>query len=265
MNPRLLPLAFALAAASLGAAEGAPVRTAPQLLTAKGHDMTYFVSLPPGHDAKKTWPVLVVIPDAARDFEGNLAAFLREGGETPWIFVAPMVVTSGGSGYRAAESYRYSDAVWNRISREGDFKFDSDGLFAVLADVAERFGGDRRPFLTGWEAGGHTVWALLLQRPEAFRGVVPVSTNWRGRWVTPETFGKDPSRAKLPVRVLFCGKLAGAGEAGRQAWFEQTREVMDLAKSHGFGNITLQVLDGRPHGPLAADVLAVLSTLHPPR
>ena len=65
MKTRLLPIAFALAAASFGAAEGAPVRTAPQLLTAKGHDMTYFVSLPPGHDAKKTWPVLVVIPDAA--------------------------------------------------------------------------------------------------------------------------------------------------------------------------------------------------------
>ena len=26
-------------------------------------------------------------------------------------------------------------------------------------------------FLTGWEAGGHTVWALALRHPDRWRGV----------------------------------------------------------------------------------------------
>ena len=47
--------------------------------------------------------------------------------------------------------------------------FDIDGIAAVSADVRKLYHGESRYFLTGWEAGGHTVWALLLGHPEEVR------------------------------------------------------------------------------------------------
>ena len=36
--------------------------------TATAHPIHYFVSLPQGWNAQRTWPVIVVIPDAEREF-----------------------------------------------------------------------------------------------------------------------------------------------------------------------------------------------------
>lgn len=249
--------------AALGAAANASEasgRTKPELRTAAGHVMKYWVSRPAGWEKGKTYPVVVVIPDATRDFEGNLAAFEKAGAATPFLFVAPHVVTSGGNrGYREAPSYRYSAADWNEVDRLGDFDFDATGIAAAVADVRRLDGGEERYFLTGWEAGGHTVWALLFQHPEAMRAVAPVSPNYRGRWITEAEFSKSPARATLPVKILFCGKLSGQEEAGRQFWFTQSREAVRVAESHGFKKVPFEELEGRPHGPLAADVLAFFS------
>src|SRR5678816_2490171 len=83
-------------------------RSAPEIYAATGHVMKYAVSLPARWTRDRAWPVVVVIPDATRDFAGNLAEFTTKGASTPFIFVAPHVVTSGGArGYRSAPGYRY--------------------------------------------------------------------------------------------------------------------------------------------------------------
>lgn len=248
-------------APSAGFAEGGPARpaqrAAPELRTATTHPMQYWLSLPAGHTPRQRWPVLVVVPDAGRDFAGNLATFAAAAADEPLILVAPIVLTSGGR--RRGEPFPYDDAAWKTADRAGDFGFDRDGLAAVLADVRRLDGGEERVAITGWEAGGHTVWALLFQRPEWFRAVIPVSTNYLGRWMTEGDFSHDPSRAGLPVTVLFCDRQAGDLEAARQHLLAQTRDALAVASAHGFGNLTERILDGRAHGPLAADVLATLA------
>lgn len=235
-------------------------RAAPQTYTARGSVMKYTVSLPAGWSADRTWPVVVVIPDASRDFAGNLAAFVAAGGSTPFIFVAPHVVTSGGSrGYREAPGFQYSAADWAEVDRLGEFRFDEEGVAATIADVHTRFHGDERVYLTGWEAGGHTVWALLLRHPEWFRAVAPVTTNFQGRWLDA---GPPPAKpAELPaVRVVFCGGTCLPPE-GRRTLMTQTEAAIARAKSQGFGEIAVVVGEGTTHGPLAADVLAWFATL----
>jgi dienelactone hydrolase len=215
--------------------------------------MKYTVSLPANWTRDRTWPVVVVIPDAARDFAGNLAAFVTAGATTPYIFVAPHVVTSGGSrGYREAPGFQYTAADWREVDRLGDFRFDEEGIAATIADVRERFHGDDRVYLTGWEAGGHTVWALLFRHPERFRAVAPVTTNFQRRWLDAD----QPARpAEAPaVRVFFCGADCVAPEVRRNV-MAQTEEAIALARSRGFGEIEIDVREGTKHGPLAADVL----------
>jgi dienelactone hydrolase len=233
-------------------------RAPPELVTVDGGVMKYWVSKPAAWSADRSWPVVVVIPDAGRDFAGNLDAFVQAGADGEFVFVAPMVVTSGGArGYREAPGFRYSASDWAEVDRVGDYRFDEDGIAAVVADVATRFHGERRVFLTGWEAGGHTVWALVLRHPEWFRAVAPVTPNFQGRWLDappapPAPAAPDPAPA---IAVFVCGDPCMPPEQ-RTAIMTQTANAIAQTAARGLGNPAIQVVDGAPHGPLAAAVLA---------
>jgi dienelactone hydrolase len=248
LSALLLPCAFAFPA--LAADPGTVLKTA------TAHPMKYHLSLPQGWTFAKTWPVAVIIPDASRNFEGNIEAFVKARGALPYVLVAPHVVTSGGANYRLSGTYRYSDADWKNVTDAGDWRFDEEGIAAVLADVRKLFGGEEKIFLTGWEAGGHTVWALTFRHPEWFRASAPVSPNWRGRWVAEADFSSAPARADLPVKVLFCDREKVDAHVGWDAWLGQSKDAMKLAEAHGFRNVSVANLPGRPHGPLADDVIA---------
>lgn len=233
-----------------------PAAAAPAVVlkSATTHPMKYHLSLPEGWTAGRPWPVVVLVPDASREFEANLAAFVKARGALPYILVAPHVVTSGGANYRLADTYRYSEADWKRVAADGDFRFDDEGIAAVLADVRRDSGGEERVFLTGWEAGGHTVWAYTFRHPERLRASAPVSTNYLGRWLDEAAFSRDSSRATLPVKVLFCER--SVVPKGWDYFTAQSKNALAAAEAHGFGHVTLVEVPGRPHGPLAEDVLA---------
>ena len=254
-------LLLAPAALALGGEPGVALRTA------STHPMKFHVALPEGWVAGKTWPVLVVIPDAAREFEANLAAFVKARGSLPYVLVAPHVVTSGGANYRLADSYRYSEADWKRVATDGDWRFDDDGIAALLTDVTRLYGGDGKVFLTGWEAGGHTVWAYTFRHPERLRASAPVSPNYQGRWLDEGAFSRSDARRSLPVKVLFCDRTSVP--KGWDFFFAQSKAALTAAEAHGFGNASLAEVPGKPHGPLADDVVAffesVRSLLSPDR
>jgi hypothetical protein len=54
--------------------------------------------------------------------------------------------------------------------------------------------------------------------------------------------------------VFFCGVDCVARDI-RQIWLTQIREAIAAARARGFGEIPIEVREGTPHGPLAADVL----------
>lgn len=241
---------FALVAALLGLSLPARAATV-EHRTAPSHAMQYDVARPSGWKAGASYPIVVVIPDASRAFRENLEAFVAARNDAPVLLVAPYVITSGGPSV-PHEVFPYAEATWREIERRGAFTFDEEGLAAVLADVHVRDGGADRVFLTGWEAGGHTVWALALRHPGWFRAVAPVSPNYLGRWPGPA-----PTEASRPVvRVLFCGVLAGDREKFRQILLRQTRTAIEAARARGFDAIPIEEQPGRPHGPLADVVLS---------
>ncbi|HET7250137.1 MAG TPA: hypothetical protein VFI79_09850 [Gemmatimonadales bacterium] len=254
-RPPLAVMALAaIAVASVAGAESTPISTH----QATTHVMRYHLALPVGWSARHAWPVLVVVPDAKREFEANLARFVAARGARPYILVAPEVLSCGGARTRTADQYAYTPAEWARLGGGDDFAFDEAGVAAVLSDVHGHWNGEARAFLTGWEAGGHTVWALALRHPERWRGVAPVTPNYQRRGLAPAAFSRNADRATLPIQPLRC---ATADPALLRFTDQQTALALNDARSHGFRPQPVRVVAGTQHGPLPDAVLAWCDSL----
>lgn len=242
---------------------GAPVPAAPAISVeqASSHVMRYHLALPEGWSSGRTWAVVVVIPDAAREFRANLETFVAARGHRPFILVAPEVLTCGGASTRTPEHYSYTRAEWQGLAAGDDFAFDDAGMAAVLADVHRKWGGNARAFLTGWEAGGHTVWAQALRRPERWCGVAPVTTNYQRRGLDDTTFSTAAARATLPIQPLRCGVARGEAATAVRFCDQQTARALADARAHGFAPRDVRTVAGAAHGPLAEAVLAWCDSL----
>ena len=224
--------------------------------------MRYHLALPHGWAAGRAWPVLVVVPDAARDFEGNLATFVTARGDRPYILVAPEVLSCGGARSRTPDHYTYTTAEWDSLQHGDDFVFEDAGLAAVLADVHRQWGGESKAFLTGWEAGGHTVWAQTFRHPERWRGVVPVTTNYQQRGITAATISTARERTTLPIQPLRCGAPKGDDAVmAVKSVEQQTAQALRDAREHGFKPQSMRVIAGADHGPLPEAVIAWCDSL----
>ena len=231
----------------------------PQLKTATSHPIQYYLSLPPGWAVGKKYPVVVVIESANRDFLEATTAFAQARRQQPFIIVTPLVVTNGGTRYREVPTYHYSDRVWARIQTDGDFNFDMAGIAAIIQDVVKQYGGEDKYFITGLEAGGHTVWGLLFNHPEAVRGAAIVCPNYLGRWVDEAHISSDASRASLPIRNFVGTKDELCAEG--QPIYTQMQKAISVAQAHGYKNVSLTHVEGKGHERLADEVLAYFSAL----
>jgi poly(3-hydroxybutyrate) depolymerase len=247
------------AALSFAAANAQAEGTTLERKTASGHPMQYFVSLPHDWVKGKVWPVVVVIEGANRRFRENAELFVRARHKMPFIIVAPLVTTNGGTNYRRMPSYQYSNAVWDQVERDGRCQFDLDGVAAVLRDVQQLYGGEEKYFLTGFEAGGHLVWAMVFKHPEALRAAAPSCPNYIGRCMEDDQFSSSPARADLPVKVFLA--TAGAQAAPNRNLQTQSEKAKQTAEAHGYRQVSLTQIAEKGHGPLPDEVMAYFASL----
>lgn len=231
----------------------------PQLKTASSHPIQYYLSLPEGWVAGRKYPVVVVIESANREFLEAATAFAQARGKQPFILITPLVVTNGGTRYREVPTYHYSDQVWTRIQNDGEFNFDMAGITAIMQDVVKQYGGEDKYFITGFEAGGHTVWGVLFNHPAALRGAALVCPNYLGRWVDEAHISSDSSRAVLPIRN-FVGTKDELCLEGHPI-YTQMQKAINVADAHGYHNVSLARVEGKGHERLADEVLAYFASL----
>jgi len=259
-QPLLLKCVVCLLVLNCTSATFVPQVSGPtQLKTASSHPIQYYLSLPEGWTAGKKWPVVVVIESADREFLDAATAFAQARQHRPFILVTPLVVTNGGAGYRNAPTYHYSDSVWDWIQKSGQFNFDMDGITAIMQDVIIKYGGEDKYFVTGFEAGGHTVWGILFNHPEAARGAALVCPNYLGRWVDERHISSAAERRSLPIRN-FVGTKDDICSAGSPIYMQIERAIR-LADSHGYKNVSVTRVDGKRHERLADEVLDYFSSL----
>lgn len=226
---------------------------------APGHPMHYFASPPDNWKADRDWPVLVVITDAAREFEETTRVFANARGAAPFVVVTPLVLSGGGTAQQHMDAFDYDRAAWDRAAKDGNCAFDADGLTAVLADVRQRYHTESKVFMTGWEAGGHVVLSQVLNAPERLRGAVVVTPNFQSRCVIEPPARHDAAAMRVPIRNLVGSndELAVHGPIGAQWGAFET-----LARARGFTDLTMTTLPGRGHGSLAPEVFGAVATMN---
>lgn len=225
-----------------------------QLKTAKGHPMQYYLSLPAGWKKDQQWPIVVVIEAAEKEYKENALRFVRARKNMPFIIVAPFNVNNSRSGRRDPAVFPYSSQTWDYIEKTGDCQFNMDGLSKIIVDVQEQYSGEVKYYITGFEAGAHTVWQMLFQHPERLKAAAPVAGNYNQNSCMQESlFSRDSSRIDLPVRG-FSGDLDSFYTPHRFAYVQWAKAQQD-ALAHGYKNINETTVPGKGHEPLPAEVL----------
>lgn len=254
-------LELAAAATSLpnvAAAQAAGARATVTEQKVSGSPMHYFVSPPDGWTRDREWPVVVVVTDAYREFQAAAQAFADARGSRPFIIVVPLVLSGGASAQAHMTEFDYTAADWAAAAREGNCKFDEDGMTAVLADVRERYHGAPRVFMTGWEAGGHVVLSQLFNHPERVSGIVAATPNYQARCVAGGASASGES-VTIPIRGFHGSNDSAWGSADRPYLVDQWQRADSMARAHGFTNVKDTVIQGEGHGPMPAAVLDFFS------
>ncbi|MBV9867076.1 MAG: dienelactone hydrolase family protein [Abitibacteriaceae bacterium] len=214
-----------------GPGPGTPVAQ-PELKTARAVATQYYLALPDGWTPQATWPILVTLEGSGHNFLRNCQAFMRARKAQPFIIVTPCV------------------------SSNGNDPADMQAVLAIAREVQQDEHGQPKFFVTGFSAGGHLAWQLILMHPELLAGAVPAAANFLGRGVT--TFSTAPERAQLPIHALQGDKDPYLTALNRQ-WdnAEQT------ARAHGYQNISRTIIAGAGHSPFASEGIAFFATLLP--
>jgi poly(3-hydroxybutyrate) depolymerase len=225
-----------------------------ELKTATNHPMQYFLSLPDKWVKEKKWPIVVIIESADKEYKENALRFVKAGKGMPFILVAPYNVNNSRQGRRDPKIFPYSAATWDIIERTGDCKFNMDGITQIIKDVQQQYNGEQQFFITGFEAGAHTVWQFLFQHPERLKAAAPVAGNYnQNSCMTEPLFSNDNSLIKLPVKGFSGSADTIYGYKGFV--YYQWKNATQAAAAHGYKNISETIIPGKGHVPLPTEVL----------
>jgi poly(3-hydroxybutyrate) depolymerase len=257
MSLRLLLFISTIVIASSVSAQSAPDET--KLLSATGHPMQYYVSLPKGWSASKKWPALVIFEAAEKEYKTNLERFVAARGDLPFILIAPIHTNNGNQGRRDPKLFPYSTETWDYIDKVGDCKFNEDGLKQVFTDCKKLFSTEDKFYLTGFEAGTHVLWSLVFHHPEYIKAAIPVAGNYRGRCVDVNAISSDSMKSIIPINALFGEQDGVFGPSS--TLYGQWVEAKDLAIKNGYKEVTETIIKGKGHVPMPGEVLTQFSKL----
>lgn len=232
----------------------------PALHTAAGYPMQYWISVPAGWPGNRSWPIVINLPGASKDFSASADLFgkVRDDNHYPFIVITPVTLTNGGDVAvpRTSTFYSMPSSTWDLIDQQGRCVFDVTGLQAVIADVRNLYQGQPKAFLTAWSAGGHGAFALLFQKPEVMRAAALSGVNYLSRCITKEVF-TPPVLTTAPERVLFPMRIFnGFNDPGQTILAPQQADAIAFARQLGFTNITTETVPVIGHDPMPSNVMA---------
>lgn len=223
---------------------------APQLLTATGHPMAYYLALPEGWNPGKKWPIVVSSESSEKEFKANIEQFILARGHLPFILVVPFTVTTSGYGLRTP-LFPYTEDTWKMIDRVGSCQFTVEGVNQVLADVQKKYNGEDQYYLTGLEAGTHLIWAMLFRNPEKIVAAAPVAGHYIGRCLVEADFSSNPATADVNIQQFV-------GDQDDDRWIHnpQWDKLKSVASQHGYRHVSEVMIHGKGHVKMADEVLA---------
>lgn len=134
-------------------------------------DIAYLLFTPKGYTTEHKWPLILYLHGGSlrgndiqrlRESPSSLITVAEQDDSFPFIILAPQCP-------------------------DGEYWTDTDGLIALLDEVAKRYPVDlSRVYLTGHSMGGFGTWYLAYKHPDRFAAIAPISapftiTHWAGR------------------------------------------------------------------------------------
>ena len=225
------------------------------------HPMRYLVSRPLGWKVGESYPVVVAITDGDREFEKAVRAFMAARGTRPWVIVVPEVLTAGPEWSRSSQRTRfdYDRFALRRIRNGTACGFDAAGMTALIADVKRLDSPAGRFYLTGWEAGGHVIWAQYFRHPQTWAAIAAISPNYVGRCMEDRKFAAPPADSGPPVRLFYGAQDSGGVPGG--ILYAQWITVKRIADRQGLAHLSEKSVPARPRGPMPLEVLAWFDSL----
>ena len=204
----------------------------PELKTAAGVGVQYYLSLPNGWTPDSKRPILVTIDGSGHNFSGNCKSFIKARGALPFVIVTPCV------------------------SSNGNDPADLKAVLAIVQEVQQSANGQPKFFITGFSAGGHLAWQCVFTHPELLAGAAPAAANFRFRGVAG--ISKATERVQLPIHSFL-----GDKDAFKAALAQQWDDAEKLARQNGYENLTKTEVPGSGHQAFPDQVVAFFSTLLP--
>jgi poly(3-hydroxybutyrate) depolymerase len=238
------------------------------LKQATKHSMRYYLSLPrawrPG--AKRSWPVLVCVDGAGSGFRGMASGYLKLRGDLPYIVVAPCSFSNtnairGKLRERYTKTYGYSEETI-KAAESNRFDWDEAGLLALLEDVATRYQGQKRIYITGFSGGGNLTYLMIFKHPDRVNAAAPACANF-SRTDYQSLKGKFPPAAlDFPIHIITGGKDPHRdltyGKKGSPGIEPQTDWAVKVLKEIGYPRFTRNLVPDLKHSPARKKVLEAL-------
>jgi len=241
-------------------------RDGPVLLRGKDHEIVGWLALPKGWKKGRNYPVLVVVDGAGSNFLGAARSCSKQRGKRPWIVLAPCTLANTNA-LQPKRYPWYDAALLEKMGSDnaGRFKFDSEGLLALLDSVHERFGGEEKFAITGFSGGGFLCYGITLLHPERVRFAVPACANFAGSGAAD---AGEPNDGGPPI-VIYTGEkdphaIWTHGKVGGVPGIEaQTDRAVKALQANGFTKVTRTKLPGVGHSSLYPKVWEAVDKLGP--
>lgn len=128
----------------------------------------------------------------------------------------------------------------------------------IVNEIQQHYNGEEKFFVTGWSGGGNLSWWLTFRHPEKLNSIALSAANYFGFGITYNNsseqeavvFSTAPDRQNLPIKAF-----QGEKDPSLVGLSKQWEMVQKVAKTHGYNNLSRQVIAGRDHNPFAAEVI----------
>ncbi|MAG54868.1 MAG: hypothetical protein CMJ83_01100 [Planctomycetes bacterium] len=221
-------------------------------IKARKHDMEAFVLLPRQWTEKRRWPVFVYLAGPKQDWL-NAALDLREATEDrPYVIVVPFIRSNA----KELEPGWVMDAGKSPPDPKVLEDYDVPGLKAILKDVQDLYGGEKKFAMSGFSVGAMLNYWWLFRRPQDLWAAAPASGHFAKRLMN------------LPVKPRGTGPATriflGAGDVrGKFRRWPQNEEALAALQKLGHRDAELDKVDGRAHERYTDLVLKFFDEVRP--
>ena len=237
------------------------------LNAASSHPMKYYFSLPKNfkQEKDKKWPVLICVDGAGSNFKGMANGYFKNRGDLPFMIVSPCSFTNTNAIQgKMLEKYKefYSDEDLQKVNDDGRFKFDEEGVLAIIKDLQKEYDAESKVYVTGFSGGGNITYMMIFKHPDLMNGAAPACANFMNSSYSSLKGQFKDEDLNFPIHIFTGEKDPHRkwthGKEGSPGIEMQTDAAVNVLDTIGYPNYKRTMVPGMGHSSAQKQVLEAL-------